>query len=851
LQRDRFVHLEVESAYTFLHGTFKEHELIERVKALRQNAVAFTNRWSIHGAIRFYETAKRNRIQPIIGARLMLGDGSWITLLIKDREGFRNLNQLITLGVSKEEKRYVSTCELKRYSKGLICIVAGFLSRARRLAEKGEVEGAGTSLIPFLRIFGNDLYIALCSHTKGDEKANMVLSEIAERLGVKTIASNLVTFLYKEDYSLHKILINIQIKHHHRRAYPLPNNSFHMVSRNELLRRLPFPGAADATIEVAEKVKRFTLPVGKLHPPCLQTEKEADRKLARLAIKALSNRITPVPQPYLMRLFKELEIVQNKGLAEFFLLVKELLDFAKKRQITSSIRGSSAGSLIVHLLLDGPDPIRNRLLFERFINEGRTDMPDIDIDFDSERRDEVTEWLTTSFPKQTALVSTIHSFKVRSAVRLAARAMGYSLQEIKRLTACLPWSLRGIELKQALERLPELKDSPLKQEDKLVRFAQRLEGLPFQASVHLGGVIVAPDDILYWSPVSSSRKGFTVSHLDKDDVDRLGLLKLDLLGLRMHTAIRKAKEAIKKTCKISDIPLNDLKTYKLLQSTDTLGVFQLESPGQRNLVGRLLPERFEDIVAEISLFRPGPVKSDMVERYVKRRHGKEPVSYLHPVLKPILEETYGVIVFQEQVLEIVHVFCGFSYSEADAFRRAMTKDRSPQEMARLKCAFMKGAESKGHSKKTAEEVFDKVSAFAAYGFCKAHAVAFAEITLESAYLKAHYPREFYIGLLNAGHVGSYPPSVLLNEARRKGIPIYPPCVNFSGIEYLPEGTGIRLPLNIIHSIGTKTAEKIVKERKKNGPFLSYREFEERTEIRGRILTALLYTGALASIQDAA
>ena len=847
LSRDRFVHLEVESAYTFLHGTFDENALVEKIKRLGQSAAALTDRWSIHGAVRFSESARRNGIQSVIGARLMLGDGSWITLLVKDRQGFRNLNRLITLGISRKGRHYISACELRMHATGLVCIAAGFQSRTRSLAWRGDANGARISLIPLMRIFGDDLHIAICSHVREDRKANRILSEIAAGFGVKTVASNLAAFLDEEDLSLHRVMIDIQKNHHHRDVHPFPNTSFRLFSGPELINRTGCPEAVDTAGTIAEKVANFAFPLGKLHPPLLETEGKPDTKLSRLALQALARKMAPVPPAYLIRLLRELEVVCRKGLSGFFLLVKRLHDFAEKMGIISSIRGSSAGSLIVHLLLNGPDPIRHDLLFERFINEGRGDMPDIDIDFDSERRDEVTEWLTTFLPGQTALVCTIHSFKVRSAVRLAARALGYPLEEISRFTECLPWSLRGIGLTEAMERLPELRDSPLRSEERLVRFAERLEGLPFQKSVHLGGVIVAPNDILCWSPVEHTSKGFMVSQLDKDDVDSLGLLKLDLLGLRMHTAIRKTKEALAEKKTIMDpgsIPLNDPETYRLIRSTDTLGVFQLESPGQRNLVGRLAPEKFEDIVAEISLFRPGPVKSDMVERYVKRRHGKEPVTFPHPSLEPVLRETYGIIVFQEQVLEVVHVFCGFSYAEADSFRRAMTRERSVLEMARLRNAFMEGAKGMGHSRKAAEKVFERVAAFAAYGFCKAHAAAFAEITLQSAYLKTHYPCEFYIGLLNAGHVGSYPPSVILNEAKRRGIPVYPPHVNHSGTGYVPEGSGIRLPLNIIHHIGPGTVRRIMTERHRNGYYGSAEEFRQRTSLRGRVFAALMVTGAL-------
>jgi DNA polymerase III alpha subunit len=411
--------------------------------------------------------------------------------------------------------------------------------------------------------------------------------------------------------------------------------------------------------------------------------------------------------------------------------------------------------------------------------------------------------------------------------------------------------LRGRDLNEALEKLPELRNTPLREEEELIRVAAALTGLPFQCSVHLGGVIISPGDIKSWTPVGRSPKGFSVGQLDKDDVEALGLLKLDLLGLRMHTAIRKALEILEHKRVFVDlerIPLDDRRTYALLRSTESIGVFQVESPGQRNLLGRLQPKRFSDLIAEISLFRPGPVEGNLVEAYVNRRRGEEPVEIPHPVLLPILKETYGVILFQEQVLRVAHVFAGLSYAEADAFRRAMTKDRGSIRMDCLKKKFFDGALSKGHTPEAVEQVFEQVAAFASYGFCEAHAASFAHITYQSAYLKTHHPQAFYLGLLNAGNVGSYPAYVILNEARRRGIPISAPHVNVSELEYLPEGAGIRAPLTVVNEVGASTAARIVAERKRRGAFRSATDLAARLPLAARIMNVLALSGALNGLE---
>jgi len=853
---DNFCHLEVHSAYSFLWGTFTPKALVDEVRIRGQNAVALTDIWGLYGAVHFYQTAKDAGIQPVIGSRICLWEGSWITLIAKTFRGYGNLCKIITAGM--DNKRIGRPAALyqhiKKWSGDLICLTGGYGSRPRVFAKNGNMEGAGISFLPFKRIFARDLFVVLQNHgLPEDMETNQILVQAAERIKVPIIATNQVAFLNPDDYRLHKTLINIQRRHYHREINGLPNNSFWLTSGQDMASRIPWAVALENTNRVAELCRGFSFPVGRLHPPKLRFKKEkADFTLARTALQELARSRSPVGAEYIRQLDQELGVIKGKRLSDFFLLVREIVEFAKSRGIRHSLRGSAAGSLVAHLLYKCPDPIEHGLLFERFINQGRGDMPDIDIDFDSEKRDEVIGSLMDRFPIQTAMVATVQTFRARSAVRLAARALGYPLHEIERLTKCLPWSLRGIGLEKAVTRLPELKDSPLRHEQLLLSLAAQIEGLPFQSSVHLGGVILAPHNITDWTPVSMSSKGFSVGQIDKDDVDCLGLLKLDILGLRMHTALRKAEEILKQegiNVDLNRLLLDDCLTYELFQSTDSLGIFQLESPGQRHLLGRLQPEKFSDIVTEISLFRPGPVKGDMVGAYLDRRNGRQTTEFLHPDLRPILEETHGVIVFQEQVLRVVHVFAGFPYAEADAFRRAMTKDRSFEEMDGLKAQFMDSATRKGHRKELAEEVFRQVATFAAFGFCKAHAVAFAHITYQSAWLKAHHPRAFYLGLLNAGHAGSYPSWVILNEARRRGIPVHPPHVNSSHLEYRVKENGICAPLVVIRGIGPGLAQRIVFEREKNGAFLSWENFFLRVSLPANARSRLLLSGALKGLPD--
>ncbi len=781
-------------------------------------------------------------------------DGFSLLLIARNKKGYENLCRLITEAYrSGREAPSVSYNALRENSLDLICLTGGRGTLLRSLAEKNLKEKAEKHLLELKSIFDEgSLFIELQNnYLPSDQRVQRFLLGLSHSLSIPVVATNNVAYLTADGYEVHRVLVGIAREHHKRPVKPLPNNSFHLLSTKEAFERFSNKEAIYNTQKIADMVQ-LDLPLGTPKPPRIyKNENEAFSILYRECLLAIARRKYTRPE-YIKRLEREMNLIGERGLADFFLLAKKVRDFAEKRNIRCTVRGSAAGSLVVHLLLGGVDPVEHNLLFERFINYGRFDLPDVDLDFDSDRRDEVIRFVFESFPESSAMVSTILSFRSRGAIRCTAKALGYSLDEIAKLTRGIPYNFTLLDEDEALRRYPELKSHPIWQKLKLLTLARAITGLPFAASVHLGGVVIADGPLIRYSPVVPSAKGVSVVQMDKEDVEAFGLLKLDLLGLRMHTAIRKTLESLKRQgieIDVDNLSLDDKKTYELLKRGDTLGVFQLESPGQRQLVVRLKPERFSHIIAEVSLFRPGPVEGNMVSPYVLRKNGRQKVSYPHPSLKPILEETYGVILFQEQVLRIAHVVAGMEYCEADAFRRAMTRDRSPEEMEKLKERFITGALKRGYSRETAEEIFRMVTSFAAYGFCKAHAASFAHITYKSAYLKAHYPREFYIGLLNAGCVGSYPSFVVLNEARRKGIPIYPPHVNYSFTEYVAEGEGIRVPLTQVRSVGRRTAELIVAEREKNGRYTSIEDFRSRTGVNRRILKKLLVAGAFEGLKE--
>jgi DNA-directed DNA polymerase III PolC len=853
-----FTHLHVHSAFSFLYGTFTPEALVQRAKEMGFDAITLTDKNGLYGAVRFYKAAKSMAIKPILGSEVTLWDGTSMILLAASFEGYKNLCGILSDGYSEAYSggsRGKPACTLNtltRFSQDLICLTGGRGGRLQRLISMENLDHAHQWLKVLKRIFEpGHLFVEIQSHgLQNDLTLMKAMAGLAKQARLALVATNDVVFLDKEDFDIHQKLIGIQQIVHHRDIHGVPNNQFYLKTENEMTAAVPYAEALKNTASVAENCY-LELPINQMHPPSypLSKGKSADKSLSRLCFSALAARYKPVTYQAIMRLKRELNLVCQKSLSGYFLLVKDVRDFAKARGIRCTVRGSAVGSLMTYLLLGGVDPLEHDLLFERFLNQSRFDLPDVDLDFDSARRDEVIAYVMGKYAGKAAMVATIPTFRARGAIRKLGRVFGYSYDDIDRLTSFLPYYLKSSQIEAASRTLPELKDTPLKQEPELLRMAAKISGLPYQLSVHLGGVVIAPEKLAAWVPVEMSNKGFPVVQYDKDDVEALGLVKLDLLGLRMHTAIQKSLDLLATRgvfLDFDDIPLDDERTFRLLRSTETVGVFQVESPGQRQLLGRLQPKNFSDIIAEISLFRPGPMKGDMVTPYVQRRNGKAPVSYPHPDLEPILQETYGIVLFQEQVLKIAHCIAGFSLAEADQLRRAMTKERSADEMERIKASFIYGAIRQGCTNQTAEEIFAMVASFAGYGFCKAHAASFAHITYQSAFLKAHYPLAFYLGLLNAGHVGSYPKSVILNEAKRRGFEVLSPHINYSRKDYTAENGAIRIGLLALNGLGPRFCERILKERH-NEPFTSIKGFCLRVNLPQEIILRLSLAGAFLGL----
>jgi error-prone DNA polymerase len=559
---------------------------------------------------------------------------------------------------------------------------------------------------------------------------------------------------------------------------------------------------------------------------------------------------TNIPSPRAL-LEKELTTIAQLGLSDFFLVVKEIVDEARRRNIRCSGRGSAANSIVAYLLgITGVCPVRHHLLFERFLHKGRKGTPDIDVDFDSDRRNEIIEWMERRFgTEQTAMTATLITFRARMAIREVAKALGWPMETVNALSKAIP-GYTNKELTNYRDTLAEIVgEAPLL--DVLIRTATLLLDRPRHLGLHSGGMILSARPLTTFTPIQRSANGVSVVQFDKDDVEAMGLVKFDVLGLRMLACIAECVELIGNTVDIDEIPLDDRAVFEMIKRGETLGVFQIESQGQMHLLAQHQPDCFDDLVNEVALFRPGPLQSGMVNPYVRRRKGLEPVTYLHPDLEPLLKDTLGIVLFQEQILEIAHHFAGLPLDEADDFRAVVSKNRDPKAMAAMKDRFIQGAVHRGVDLPSAEAVYDVVSHFVGYGFCKSHAAAFAKTVYQSAWLKHYYPAE-YMAAFMQHRPGMYNLMTLEEEAKRLGVGVALPDINVSGTRYSVEGVSekpqtIRKPLTSIANVTEDLARRIVWERLR-GPFTSVEDLVTRVEIHREALESIALSGALDALE---
>lgn len=822
------VHLHVRSWFSFLAAGSSPQALVSAAAAHGQTALALTDLHGVQGTVRFARAAKAQGVKPIFGTTLMVevADGHRfpLVLLARRADGYARLCDLIT-AAHANARRDPHLCEAQLWqhpTEGIICLTGGLDGRLAMLLSARRTREAGQWLHQLAAHFPERLYVELTHHLRpGDSGLVTRLAEIASAVGVPVVATNAVRYATPEDFPRYDALTCVRLgltvgdRHPER-----PVNDEAWLKPEAALRHLiGIPEAFVNTVRIAESCTMDLLP-GEITPPSalLPPGTSAAAHLGDLCAAGVRQRYAEEAQTAAwQQLEHEMAVVRDLELCEFFLVVHEVVQFARSQGIRYAGRGSAANSIIAYCLrITNVDPIRHRLLFERFLHRGRKGMPDIDVDFDSERRPEIITWMENRFgAAHTAMTGAVITYRARSALREMMKILGYDLETIGRVT-------RRFNNHDALSTLDERRaeiaaitgPSPLL--DVLFALVSGLRHCPRHLGLHNGGMVLSRSPIAQHSPLQRSANGVRQLQFDKDDVESLGLIKFDVLGLRSLSVISEAltlhAEDAGPPLDIDALPLDDEATYELIRSGKTMSVFQIESPGQWNLLARVQPRHFDDLVAEVALFRPGPLQGGMVNPYVERRNGRQQVTYLHPSLAPILADTQGIILYQEQVLEVTHQFAGMSLEEADAFRTLMSKWRDPGDMQGMRERFVAGAmRTHGVDETLAHTVFDQVAAFVGYGFCRSHAAAFAQIVYQTAWLKTHHGAAFMAGVLQHAP-GFYPMSTVLEECKHMGIRILPVDVWRSGVRYRIENGAIRLPLSQVSEISPTLAARLVHGR---------------------------------------
>ena len=875
-----FAHLHVRSGFSYGYGTATPEDLVEGAAKAGMRALALTDRDGLYGIPRFLEAAGEAGLSPVVGAEVNIRGGGHLVLLAEGMEGYRSLCRLITAYRCASEDRRRPACPLPvvlDHAEGLVCLTgAAPFGLLPRLVLYGRGAGAGEVAGLLGEAFGRDcVFVELTDDgTAGSRKGLARLAAFARERGLPTLATNEVAYLRPEDHRLHEVLV--AASHLSRLPGPeyRPTDQIYLKPPAQMRRLFAgYPEALASAAAVAERCAGAVDLSGGVHVPIARVPPgaSAENTLRRLAFAGARRRYgeggeDPTLGEVAARLRRELRCIDYRGFAPYFLVAREAREIARAKGVPVTGRGSAANSLVSYCLgLTQPEPFGNGLLFERFMHEGRGDPPDIDLDFCSVRRDEVRfEMIRRHEGSGAAEAATVQTMSLRGALRVAARALGHSAREIDALSRHVPTRFRyrdrvyaGLDgWREALEE-PAMRGHPLQDVERyrlLLEISAGLAGRVREAGTHSGGMVfgTAEHHLSELVPLEpSGTEGLLRCQYDKDDLERVGIPKLDLLGLRMHTALHKAGVlATKRTGRKVDpydLPPEDEGTYALIRTGKNAGMFQLESPGQMHLSRRLRPERFTDLVAQISLFRPGPVRGDLITPFVQRKNGEGRSDDILPELKEALKRTYGVLVYQEQVLAVANAIAGFSLADGDKLRRAMTRDRGPNAMDGLRDEFVRRAGENGIATVRASEVFSWMEGFSVYGFSAAHAASFAELSYASAYMRTHHPAEFFAALLGSQPMGFYSPRLLLNEARRIGLGILPPDVNVSEgdftVEDTPAGLALRVGLRYCKGLSERAISSIEAERR-GRPFVSVADLYGRTAVERDSLENLARGGFL-------
>ena len=884
--KNNFVHLHVHSDFSLLDGACRVNDLIDKTKSLNMKSVALTDHGNMFGAIGFYEYARQNDINPILGFESYVAQGSrltkeggkqkiyHLTLLAENNEGYRNLLKLASSSYLEGfyYKPRIDKELLNENSKGIICLSGCMQSEINQNLLNNDYKKALSAASQYKDIFGSDNFYLELQNNKIERQEELVNTalKIGQDLGLKTVATNDIHYMEPEDYYAHDALlcINTGKSIHDVNRMRLSTNEFYFKSQEQMEKTFgDLPEAIMNTSLIADRCRvelnLNTMHLPKFHPkedsPCYKpgmTNEQHLRKLCEHGALGLYKKIDKVISD---RLDHELSVIEETKFVDYFLIVWDFIDFAKKEQIPAIARGSGAGSLVAYLLgISNIDPIKYDLLFERFLNSERLSMPDLDIDFCADGRDKVIQYVRKRYggDNNVAQIITFGTMKAKAVVRDVGRVMDIPLPTVDKVAKLIPPTL-GITLKDALEQEPELKtmyDNEQQIQD-LFNISTKLEGLRRHASTHAAGVVVSDEPLTNYIPLAKN-KDIVITQFDGETlVEKIGLLKADFLGVRKFSVIDKARQLIKSTTgtviDIDKLPIDDKKTYELLSRGDVKGVFQVEtSRGFRDLLMKLKPDKFEDVLPLVALYRPGPLGSGMVDTFINCRHGREAVKYLHPKLEPLLKETYGLIVYQEQVMRIANRLGGFTLNEADNLRKAMGK-KKPEVMAKFKAQLLKGAKENEIPKNVAEKIFELMEYFAGYGFNKSHSAAYAMVCYQTAYLKANYPTQYMAAQMTCEKQNNLKIVDYMHECNRMGIELLPPCINESYSDFtIVSDRQIRFGLGAIKNVGEKAIESIIEARKTDGEFTTIFDFCERVDLRlvnKQVMESLIKSGCFDSL----
>lgn len=885
-----FIHLHLHSEFSLLDSNLKIPALVSRARELQMPAVALTDHGSMLGAVNFYKEARQNDIKPIIGSELYLASRSrfdkpdrkedevnyfHLVALIKNDQGYRNMCELITCSYLEGfyRKPRIDKELLVKHRDGLLILSSCIHGEIAMMLLRGREEKAVEAARWYREIFGDDFFIEIQNHGLPDQiKVLPQLIRIARELSIPIVASNDVHYLNRGDSDAREILICLQtneVLSNADRPMKKATDQMYLKSSEEMKALFAdYPESIDNTVEIAGrcnfefKLKKHFLPEFKV--PGKYSLDDYFEKICLEGFERIQHRyltkskhLKHTEEEYLKRLLYEIEKIREMGFPGYFLIVWDIIQYAKSQGIpVGPGRGSVVGSLVAFVMsITNIDPMEYDLIFERFLNPERVSLPDIDIDFDGERRDEVIEYIRGKYGEENvAQIVTFGRMKAKLAIRDIGRVLEIPLHYVNKLAKMIPEGPK-VELKKVIEENQELqKEIKLKPETKnLIEFALKLENNVRHTSMHAAGVVIAPRKITEFMPLYKTKDDIT-THFEKNEVEEIGLLKMDILGLKTLTIIknilREVKEVEGKEIDLDNIDLLDAKTFKVFQKGDTDGIFQFESSGMRDYLKKSKPSKIEDLIVLNALYRPGPLQSGMADFYVNRKLGKEKVVYLFPELEEILLGTYGIIVFQEHVMQISVKIAGFSMSEADELRKIMGK-KEVEKMAVQEKKFIERAVKRGHNRKKVGELFAQMKTFAEYGFNKSHATAYAYLAYQTAFLKAHYPVYFMSARLSSESEKTATTSKIIqyiSESRKMGIKILPPDVNKSHENFRVESvTAIRFGLIGLKNVGTAAIQSMLKARESGGEFGDYADFITRidlSKVNKSVLESLIKAGAL-------